>query len=1279
MKSFTFPILLFLFLSSFASAQVFVIDVPWLDPAPLKFKDESLLVPSIKGNSLDNVNPVFFHSIALKNDRYTVELLSYNTSPATAAEVSFLKRFSVSVTDEVQLELKITKAGKEAFMVLYSIPYVTIDDVVHRVIQFEVKITPANSSQYQLKDFAPNSVLQDGSGFWYKIAISRDGIYKLDKNFLSSVGIDVTNLNPAHLHVYGNGEGMLPELNSVPRTDDLAQIAIQINGESDGVFNDQDYVLFYGGGPHRWYPNGTVEFDQKRNTYSDFSYYFINVNSSIPPLRIENAALVADPPAITITDYDYRDVYENDLVSLVGGGQRWYGELFDLELEQTFNFSIPNIASAYPVKFKTSLASNSLSAANTSQQYSCNGISIFNDVLPYTSYDFVRSSKSMSFSNPSSALAYKISISRNSPNTLTYLDRILVNAKRNLVFYSSQFGFRNLVLSDSLLIGEYQVTNFPAQAFIWDVTNKQIPKRIIGTTNTSNTFIFKQNMRFSEFVASNGTAFYVPDKIGAIAYQNLHGLPQADYLIVTDPLFYEQANRLANLHRDEGLTVHVVTDEQVFNEFSSGAKDATGIRMFMKMFYDRSQLIPGSKAPKYLLLFGDGTYDPKDRMANNNNYILTYQVESSENHISALVTDDYFGILGDNEAITQTDLLDVGVGRLVVSDVTQAKQQVDKIEHYLKNGSNQFLSSSNNNCCLDSLTNRTFGDWRLKYIQIADDEEGGYFINNDTEPQSDIIKSSHREMNCDKLYLDAYPQQTSAGGQRYPEVYSAISDRVQRGALVVNYVGHGGEVGLAEERVVTIPQIQSWSNINALHLFVSATCEFTKFDDPNRISAGEWLSLNPSGGAIALMTTTRSVYFGVNTATGIAFFNNVFQRDLNQEPKTFGEIARLTKNQAGSNENKRSFNLIGDPALKIALPRLRVVTDSLNAQSAVIIDTIRALGKVTIKGHVEDYFGNVQNNFNGFVLPSIFDKTKVFTTLGQDDSSPLINYELQRNLVYKGKASVVNGLFSFTFIVPKDIALNYGRGKISYYAFNDAIDAAGVDTSFIIGGIDPIGVLDNIGPEVDLFLNDEKFIDGGITDATPVLYAKIFDENGINTVGNGIGHDLTAIIDENSSASINLNDYYSSDLDTYQSGSIRYELPELADGPHTLSLKVWDVNNNSSLTRVNFLVRASENGVISNLYNYPNPFTSNTKFMFEHNQSCDLLDVQIQVYTISGKVVKTINEKVQTQGFRTDGISWDGKDDYGDQLARGVYVYRLSLKTSDGVLAQKTEKLVVLK
>ena len=1278
MKILCFYTLVLLFICFKANSQVFTIEIPWSDPLPIKYNEESLYIPSIQGQSLDNVNPVFYHTIPLKNDRYSAELINYSTSPASAAEVAFLERFSVFVTDDIQLDTKITKSGKEAFLVIFSIPYIKVDKVIHRIQRFDVKISPTGASQSQLKDFAPNSVLQDGSGFWYKIAVSRDGIYKLDKNFLSSIGIDVTTLDPSQLHIYGNGEGMMPELNSIPRIDDLAQVAVYINGEADGIFNDQDYLLFYGSGPHQWFPNGTVEFDQKRNVYSDFSYYFVNVNPNVLPLRIQNAPLITSNADVVVTDYDFRDVYENDLISLVGGGQRWYGELFDIDLERTFNFSIPNIVTTSPVKFKTAIATNSMSTANTAQQYSCNGTQLLSDLLPSAPYDFARSTKSMIFSNPSSLLAFKVSITRNSPITLTYLDRILVNAKRDLVFYGSQFGFRNLVNSDSLLLGEYQISNFPTQGFIWDVTNKQIPQLIVGNMiGAGTTFSFKQNMKYQEFVASNGSLFYEPDKIGTVNYQNLHGLAQADYLIITNSLFYEQANRLADLHRDEGLIVHVVTDEQVYNEFSSGAKDAVGIRMFVKMFYDRANLVSGSLAPKYLLLFGDGTYDPKDRLPNNNNYILTYQVDNSENHISAMVTDDFFGMLGDNEAINQTDLLDVGVGRLVVSNVTEAKQQVDKIEHYMKNGSNLFLNAGANNCCLDSLTNGSFGDWRLKYVQISDDEESGYFINNDTEPQYDIVKSNHREMNCDKLYLDAYPQQTSAGGQRYPEVYSAITDRVERGALVVNYVGHGGEVGLAEERVVTIPQIQSWKNINALHLFVSATCEFTKFDDPNRISAGEWLALNPTGGAIALMTTTRSVYFGVNTATGTAFYNNVFERDANMEPKTFGEIVRLTKNQSGSNDNKRSFTLIGDPALKIALPRLKVVTDSLNGQPYAIIDTIKALGKVTIKGHIEDFYGNVQSNFNGYVLPSIFDKTKNFNTLGQDDTSPVINYELQRNVVYKGKSTVTNGTFAFTFIVPKDIALSYGLGKISYYAFNNSIDASGVDTSFSIGGIDPIGVLDAVGPSVDLFLNDDKFIDGGITDATPVLFAKIFDENGINTVGNGIGHDLTAIIDENTAESINLNDYYSSDLDTYQSGTIRYELPELTEGTHSVSLKVWDVNNNSSLTKINFLVRPSENAAINHLYNYPNPFTSNTKFMFEHNQSCDNMDVQIQVYSVSGRLVKTILEKVQTVGFRTEGLNWDGKDDFGDKLARGVYIYRLSIKTDSGETAQKTEKLVI--
>jgi hypothetical protein len=907
-----------------------------------------------------------------------------------------------------------------------------------------------------------------------------------------------------------------------------------------------------------------------------------------------------------------------------------------------------------------------------------NGNVLLDATLPASGgVDYARSTKAFNLNNPPSSIPLKITVVRNSPNVLTYLDRVVLNTKRKLVFYGTQFGFRMLSANSASSIAAYEISNFPSNGFVWDVTDKQHPKKLDGVL-ASTTFTFKTSFEYKEFATSNGSSFYTPEKIGAVAYQNLHALPQADYLIVTHTDFLSQANRLADLHRETGMTVHVAKTDDIFNEFSSGAPDAGAIRMFAKMFYDRGALNPSTK-PKYMLLFGDGTYDPKNRVANNNNYVLTYQVDQSENHISALVTDDFYGMLDNNEAISPSDMLDIGIGRILASDITQAKQQVDKIEHYIKNGSTLFQNKGAS-CCLGESNTNTFGDWRLKFVQVADDEEGGYFLNSDTEPQYKWVKSNHREMNCDKLYMDAFPQQTSAGGQRYPDVFNAITDRVQRGALIINYVGHGGEVGLAEERVVTIPQIQSWTNINALHLFVSATCEFTKYDDPSRVSAGEWASLNPNGAAIALMTTTRSVYFGVNSNTGIAFYHNVFQRDAQGLPLTFGEIVRRTKNEAGNSDNKRSFTLIGDPALKIALPTYEVVTDSINGLSPqVTVDTLKALSRVTIKGHLIDNNGQILSTYNGVITPSIFDKIKTQKTLGQDPNSPIINYELQRNIVYKGKASVKNGYFEFSFVVPKDIALNYGSGKISFYANSETSDAFGFDTTFIIGGIDPNGIVDEQGPTLEAYMNDEKFVNGSVTDASPVLLLKAFDENGINTIGNGIGHDIIAVLDGDVANPIVLNDFYVSNLDDFQRGEIRYQIPNLANGSHRLEIKVWDVNNNSSTASIDFLVQEKQAPTLEHVYNYPNPFSTKTSFMFEHNQACSSLDVQIQIYTVSGKLVKSISKVVPTVGFRSEGIEWDGKDEYQDQLAKGVYVYRLKIKNADGLTTEKTEKLVILR
>lgn len=1278
----TLSTFLLFFLSSYAQSNA-IISIDWEEPQEVIFGEETVLTPSIKGQYLDGYAPNFFYKQLVVNSIASAQIVVKSTAPATSNDVQFLERFRVIVEGDLKAQTNVTDDENKRYAIVNFMPFIRKNGQIHRVLSFELKLKGGNvsSKSNNAKAFVSNSVLANGSGEWYKISITENGIYKIDKDFLSDLGIDVENINPQDINIFGNGDGLLPENNSAPRTDDLAKNAITIVGENDGSFDDGDYILFHGWGPHRWYDNGT-EFKQTRHIYSDVSTYFININSSDTPLRIENRFNTGDPVTDNVIDYSFYGVLEQDIVNLVNGGSRWYGDLFDSELSRTYTFNIPDVVTSTPVAFEVSIASNVNNSSGTSQNYSVNGDLLFSQSLP-AAVDYGRSTVSFADSTPSTIMPLNINIVRNSPDVLTYLDKITMNARRSLRFYGTQMQFADLNSVGTGNVADYTISNFPTNGFVFEITDRHQPWLVNGTLTGGN-YNFQMNAdSLRTFVVSNGSDFKTPTAIGRVENQNLHGLAQVDYLIVTHPSFTGQAERLANLHRNDGLSVHVVRTDHIYNEFSSGMQDATAIRMFAKMFYDRGKISPGAKKKlKYLCLFGDGTYDPKNRVANNNNYILTYQLnlnDTSEDHIGMMPSDDYFGILDDNEAIASSDLVDVAVGRMLVSDNQMAKELVDKVEHYMKNGSGIY-STANTNCSNDEYSS-TFGDWRTKYVLIADDEENNYFLKNDVEPQYDYVSDTLPEMNCEKIYLDAYSQVATAGGSRYPDVNEAINSRIERGALMVNYVGHGGEAGLAEERIMTISMINAWKNIDVLTLLVSATCEFTKFDDPDRVSAGEFASLNPYGAAIALMTTTRSVYFSVNTNVGQAFIREVFQRDsITMLPRTFGEIIRKTKNDVGGN-NKRSFTLIGDPALRLALPNLSVVTDSINGQApAVFNDTINALSKVVIKGHINDHDGQILTGFNGVLYPTVYDKPKTQQTLSNDGAaSPAYSFDTQTNKVYSGKASVTNGQFEFTFIVPKDINYSVDFGKISYYAENGSTDAFGYDTSFLIGGLNPNGLNDNVGPTVDLYINDDNFVSGGITDETPILIADVFDENGINTVGNGIGHDIVAVLDGETGDPIVLNDFYTADLDSYQSGQIRYNFAALEPGPHTLTLKVWDVNNNSSESSLEFIVQEKEEIVLDHVLNYPNPFTTYTEFFFEHNQACTNLEVQIQIMTVAGNLVKTINQEIICDGFRTPGIPWDGLDDFGDQLAKGVYIYHVKVRTPDGETADKTEKLVILR
>jgi hypothetical protein len=522
-------------------------------------------------------------------------------------------------------------------------------------------------------------------------------------------------------------------------------------------------------------------------------------------------------------------------------------------------------------------------------------------------------------------------------------------------------------------------------------------------------------------------------------------------------------------------------------------------------------------------------------------------------------------------------------------------------------------------------------------------------------------------------------------GERYPEVNRAIGDRMKKGALIMNYIGHGSEKGLAHEEILTISDIKNWDNPGRFPLFMTATCEFSRFDDTTTISAGEWVLLNPTGGGIGLFSTTRLVYSSPNFILNREFYNYAFERNQQGAPYRLGDIMRLTKNGIGEEQNKLNFTLLGDPAMILSYPSMNIYMDQINGKPvAEFTDTLKALTRTVVTGHVTDLSGNKLTDFNGIVIPTVYDKEIALTNLA-NDGGPVMEFTVRNSILFRGKASVTNGDFTFSFLVPKDIGYQIGSGKFSFYGKSDITDAHGVEQRIRIGGSEGASIEDQVGPEINVFLNDTTFVEGGIAGDNPILLIRVRDDSGINTTGNGIGHDITAVLDGNQQNVLVLNDYYESDLDEYRSGTIRYPLGKLAPGQHTLKVKVWDVLNNSSESDLTFTVSASDEIVLDHVLNYPNPFTTKTDFYFEHNQGDQSLDVLIQVFTVGGRLVKSFEflaadqTEIQPGSFRVGPVTWDGLDDFGDPIGRGTYFYRVRVRTPDGKTKDAFQKLVILK
>jgi hypothetical protein len=1128
-----------------------------------------------------------------------------------------------------------------------------------------LSLTLAGNAQRQ---YAVNSVLSQGN--WYKIATNQEGVYKVDVPFLASLGIHTSNISSQSIRLFGNGQGMLPESNLQARADDLTENAIQVFDGGDGVFNGQDYFLFYAPGAHQWQKDSINQtFKHRQNIYSNQSFYFITIGGT--GRRIISSASNLTPNVV-VNSYDEHIFYELDTINFLKSGKEWYGEEFSNtpgnSVNRSFTYNVSNLQTSATVIVKSNVAARSVGAASRFD-VRLNGQVFPALAIPAVSGNFldafaVQVEQQSQLTISQNALTLNYSFSPGTFNAQGWLNWFEIFYRANLSMNNPFISFRDWPSVKAGNIAEFVLQGANANTQVWDVTNIYNVTKMVGALSGTNFQFVNDASRLHEYIAFNEGAYITPTAIGLIQNQNLHSAPLADYIIVTHSSLLPQANRLAKFHvQHDNLKTFVATTDQVYNEFSSGSPDATAIRDFVKMFYDRAGA-DTSKRPKYLLLFGDATFDYKNRIANNTNLVPCYESPNSLDPLSSYTSDDFFALLNDGADINLTSppsLLDIGIGRIPAATPDAAKVMVDKIIRYYSPSS--------------------LGPWRNQLTFVADDEDANLHLQ-DAESITSTVSSVNPVFNENKIYLDAYRQESGSGGSRYPAVNQAIVNQMFNGNLIWNYNGHGGSNRLAEEDILDHEMLSQFNNPDKLPLFITATCDFAPYDDPTQTSLGEDLLIESEKGAVALTTTTRLVFAYSNRILNNNYLQFALKPDAKGNYLTLGEALRQAKNFTYSSSsdinNNRKFTLLGDPAMKLAYPEWKVQLNTINGHAASVADTLSALNKYTVTGQVTDALGNPLNNFNGSVYPSVYDKPQAIQTLANDPGSHVTTFSQQNNIVYKGKASVSNGQFSFSFIVPKDISYQAGTGRISFYAENGTKDANGLFTNFSVGGLGSASITDKEGPSIKAYLNDEKFVNGGLANEKPILILKLTDSSGINTVGTGIGHDITAIIDGNEKNILVLNDFYEAALDNYQQGTVRFQLPVLEAGVHSIKIKAWDVANNSNEVILEFVVASSEKLELSHVYNYPNPFTSKTNFWFEFNQPPSSFFVLIQLYSVSGKLVHEIRRTIQTDGNRSTEIEWDGRDAYNNRLGRGVYIYKLTVRGMDGKKAEKIEKLYLL-
>jgi hypothetical protein len=1264
MKQVKYTLFLWFFLVGFlvfSQNQTRNIQLKWIENVDFEVNaSHRIKVDLVEGNFLDeNLNPTFSSSWEISNGLALVDFSIENIVTETISNQNYVKYNLKKISTESNITLNFTNERNKRLAILTLTPLIYDGNGLKRIVSFDISYQTSNSqNKLTKKSSVKNSVL--ASGEWFKFTIDTTGVFKLDRSFLQSLGMDLKGVNPKNIQIYGNGGAMLPFQNSDFRYDGLQQNAIFIKGENDGSFDANDYILFYARGPNKWINNNNnlATLKHEYNIFSNEAYYFITVASS-EGLRVQNKVPISSSAIAQVKNFDDYTFLEEDEVNLFAAGQQWFGDSFSVENTHTYNIPFNNIDASKDITVRArGVAESSLSS---SMSVKVNGQNLFNlnfsaiSGLTHASASENGNSLPLSGNNVSVEITYN---NNGNPSANAYLDFIEVLGMKQLIANGDQFSFRNFEVMNASGVFEFVISNASNVSAVWDVTDPLKPMNVTNESSAAD-FSFKLKGGIThEFIALNESDYYIPKKAeeSSVKNQNLHSLTDLNYIIVTRDYLMNQAQKIADYHiESSNLKVQVINLDQIYNEFSSGSPDLTAIRDFAKHLYDNSS----SNQLQYICLFGDASYDYKDRISGNNNVVPAFEAYNSFNLATSYVTDDYYGMMDDNEGnLNSYERQDVATGRIPVTTSLEASEVVNKILSYY--------------------SPEAFGDWRTRLTVVADDidSQGEEVIEVGMEEIADTIAKNKPLFNLKKIYIDAYVQQSSSGGQRYPTVNVDFQNEVEKGTLLIDYFGHGGENGWASERILETSEIQNMKNGAKLPLYITITCTFSRFDNPLRRSAGEFLIWNPVGGAASSISTTREIYISVGEAINQQLIRPLL--NFNDENYTISESLMRTKNLFSTNQRFFIYSF-GDPAMKLHVPKPNVVITKMNDKPITqSLDTIKALSYIKFEGEVIDNTGGVINDFNGVFEVTVYDKPILEKTLDNDNHNFVMAFESIESKIFTGRSKVENGKFTFDFIAPKDLKIAYGKGKLSFYATNSTIDRAGYNFDVVVGGINENAPEDNIGPTVQLYMNDLSFVDGGNTNESPMFIAVLEDESGINTSITAVDHDIVAILDGDQANPFVLNDYYETELDNYKKGQVKYPFRNLTPGLHTITLKVWDTYNNFSESTFTFFVVDDSDLVLSNVLNYPNPFINHTEFWFNHNKPNQLLKVQVQIFTVSGKLVKTINETIQSEGSLSRTISWNGLDDFGSKIGKGVYVYKLNVTTETGIKAQKIEKLVIL-